>query len=78
MNIGDWVRYVAPDDIDPTYASREYAAVVTEVDALDPDAVGLFIFWPTYAFLPYRPLADDPVALDDVAPYDGDTWHPLP
>lgn len=82
MIVGDRVRYVAPDDIDPQYASREYSAVVTEVDPLDANAVGLFIFWPTYAFMAYRPLAGDPYAgppvpLDDVAPYAGDTWHPI-
>lgn len=78
MIIGDWVRYVAPDDIDPTYAGREYPALVTEVDGVDPDLVGLHIFWPSYAFLAHRPIAGDPVPLDDIAPYDGDTWHPTP
>lgn len=76
MIIGDFVRYVAPDDIDPLYAGREYVAMVTEVDPLDPNAVGLFIYWPTYVFLPYRPLAV-PVPLDAAAPYAGDTWHPI-
>lgn len=76
MNIGDYVRYQSPDDIDPAYADREFVAMVTEVDPLDPNAVGLFIFWPTYTFLPYRPL-DNPVTLDDTAPYGPDTWHPI-
>lgn len=78
MITGDFVVYVAPDDIDPAYASREFSAIVTEVDPLDPDRVGLMIFWPTYAYLAHRPLEGTPVQLDAAAPYDADTWHPVP
>jgi hypothetical protein len=78
MIIGDFVRYVAPDDIGPEYSSREYSAIVTEVDPLDENAIGILILWPTYAFLAHRPLDGDPVQLDDSEPYAPDTWHPAP
>lgn len=81
MIIGDFVRYVAGDDIDPAYAGREYAAIVTEVDANNPDLVGLQIFWPTFAFVAHRDLfglVGPPVPRDDTVPPAGDTWHPAP
>lgn len=78
MIIGDKVIYTAADDIHPAYAGREYAAVVTEVDALDPDTVGLFVFWTTYAFTAWMPIMDGAVPRDDGPTPAPHTWRPAP
>lgn len=81
--IGDVVHYVSMGSpIDPLTGDQEYpslcrAATVTEVDAYEPDRLGLCVFNPAGVF--FHSLRDGGALLDlgpgDGHAFIGGTWH---